>query len=398
MERLRCFAKQIALTVTVWGAVMAPQGVRAGEKEEARIHYDRALELADDGQPEGAIVEFRRSYDLTHHFAVLYNIGQIFVSLSKPVEAVDAYQRYLVEGGNRISRARRAEVKKEVERQSSRIATLEIHGLPDGAVVRLDEKEIAKAPIASPVRVGVGTHAITASAEGYDPAKIEVAVAGGDRHVVKLELTKHLVESQSMPPVDRVVKGLPSGFSPASPSALELQAAAESIPAPSQPVKRASTPIPSETVTNAPGPLVGSAEPSPPIASPTSSETGLSALQAAPFAPATPAPAISPGRRLRLGGLICGATAIVSVGAGVIFGLATRSRSNSAESASVYNSAYADRGKLYEKLQWTALGVGTGLAVTGALMYAIGASSNGAPAVALVPFPAGAAVSANGTF
>jgi len=70
-----------------------------------------------------------------------------------------------------------------------------IRGLPEGAVVRLDGKEIAKAPITAPVRVGVGTHTIAASADGYDPAEKEVTVAGEDRRVVELALAKHVVEN-----------------------------------------------------------------------------------------------------------------------------------------------------------------------------------------------------------
>jgi tetratricopeptide (TPR) repeat protein len=206
---MRSTVKQTAFLVIVLGALAAPQAAQAGEKEEARKHYDRALELADDGQTEGAIVEFRRSYDLTHHFAVLYNIGQVYVSLAKPVEAVDAYERYLADGGKKIPAARRAEVEQEIARQKARIATLEIRGLPEGAVVRLDGKEIAKGPITAPVRVGVGTHAIAASAEGYDPAETEVTVAGEDRRVVELALAKHVVETPPPPPVAPVAQTPP---------------------------------------------------------------------------------------------------------------------------------------------------------------------------------------------
>jgi hypothetical protein len=197
---MRSTVKQTAFMVVVLGALAPAQAVRAGDKEEARKHYDRALELGDEGQLEGAIVEFQRSYDLTHHFAVLYNMGQVFVSLAKPVEAVDAYERYLADGGKKIPAARRAEVGQEIARQKARIATLEIHGLPEGAVVRLDGKELGKAPITAPVRVGVGTHAIAASAEGYDPAEKEVTVAGEDQRVVELVLAKHVVESPPPPP------------------------------------------------------------------------------------------------------------------------------------------------------------------------------------------------------
>jgi hypothetical protein len=187
--------------VIVLGALAVPQAVRAGVKEEARKHYDRAIELVDDGQLEGAIVEFQRSYDLTHHFAVLYNIGQVFVSLARPVEAVDAYERYLADGGRKVPADRRAEVEKEIVRQKARIATLEIRGLPRRAIVRLDGNEIGRAPITAPVRVGVGKHTIAASAEGYDSAEKDVTVAGEDHKAVELVLAKRVVESPPLPPV-----------------------------------------------------------------------------------------------------------------------------------------------------------------------------------------------------
>jgi len=232
---MRSTVKQTASLVIVLGALAAPQVAQAGEKEEARKHFDRALELADDGQPESAIVEFRRSYDLTHHFAVLYNIGQVYVSLAKPVEAVDAYERYLIDGGKKIPAARRAEVEQEIARQKARIATLEIRGLPEGAVVRLDGKEIAKAPIVAPVRVGVGTHAIAASAEGYDSAGKEVTVAGEDRQVVELALAKHVVETPPPPPVAPVVE-TPPPVAPVAPPVVAPTASEPVVSATVEPV------------------------------------------------------------------------------------------------------------------------------------------------------------------
>ena len=197
---MRSMVRQTAFLVIVLGALAAPLAAKAGVKEEARKHYDRAVELVDDGQLEGAIVEFQRSYDLTHHFAVLYNIGQVYVSLARPVEAVDAYERYLADGGRKVPADRRTEVEKEIVRQKARIATLEIRGLPQGATVRLDGNEIGRAPISAPVRVGVGKHTIAAWADGYDSAEKEVVVAGEDHKAVGLVLAKRVVESPSLPP------------------------------------------------------------------------------------------------------------------------------------------------------------------------------------------------------
>jgi len=185
--------------VIVIAAIAGPQVAGAGEKEEARKHYDHAIELADEGQLEEAMIEFQRSYDLTNHFAVLYNIGQLFVSQAKPIEAVDAYERYLADGDKQIPQARRAQVEKEIQRQKTRIATLEIHGLPEGAIVSIDGKEIGMVPISSPVQLGVGTHTVSASAKGYEPAEVDVTVAGQDRKIVELRLAKH----QVVPPMDQ---------------------------------------------------------------------------------------------------------------------------------------------------------------------------------------------------
>jgi hypothetical protein len=213
--------KKTAFLAAFLALVTAPKGARADAKDEARRHFDRAVALVDDGQLEGALVEFQRSYDLTRHFAVLYNIGQVLVSLARPVEAFDAYQRYLAEGRDLIPAARRIEVENEMLRQKARIATLEIHGLPFGATVRLDGKEIGRAPIAAPLRVAVGKHSIAAAADGYDAAATEITVAGEDHRVVSLTLAKTAVPVAAPPPV-----APPAFVAPAAPAVVATPAAA----------------------------------------------------------------------------------------------------------------------------------------------------------------------------
>jgi len=211
-------------------AMFFPLGVtRADTKNEARLHFDRAVELVDDGQLEGALVEFQRSYDLTQHFAVLYNIGQVLVSLARPVEAYDAYQRYLAAGGSLVPPLRRIEVEKEMARQKARIATLDVRGLPEGASLRVDGKEMGKAPLAAPLRVGVGKHAIVATAEGYAATTSEITVAGEDYKVVNLVMNKNAV--QAPPPAATLATSAASPPPAASPSvgatlAVETPAAA----------------------------------------------------------------------------------------------------------------------------------------------------------------------------
>jgi hypothetical protein len=185
---MRTSVKEIVFILGLLVAVTAPQVAQAGAKEDARKHYDRAIELVDDGQLPEAIVEFQRAYDLTKHFFVLYNIGQVYVSLAKPVEAIAAYEGYLVGGGKNIPAGRRTEVEKEIARQKSRIAVLTFQILPDGATVRVDGSEIGKSPIVQPLSVGIGEHVVSATADSHEPADVRVTVAGEDRRIVELTL------------------------------------------------------------------------------------------------------------------------------------------------------------------------------------------------------------------
>jgi len=97
---------------------------------------------------------------------------------------VDAYERYLADGGRKIPADRRAEVEKEIVRQKARIATLEIHGLPGEQMFAWMATEIGRGDLRA-CAVGVGKHTIAASAEGYDSAEKEVVVAGEDHKAVR---------------------------------------------------------------------------------------------------------------------------------------------------------------------------------------------------------------------
>ena len=178
----------LAMLAIPAGPMVARAESAASARAEAKKHFDRAKELNEDGQTAEAVIELKRCYELSPHHTVLYNLGQAYITLAKPVEAVAALQRYLDEGGKAIKPARRSEVEQEIVRQKARIATIEIRGLPDGAVVTIDGDDVGKAPLAAPVRVGVGKHVVVATAVGYESGEAKIEVAGEDSKVVELKL------------------------------------------------------------------------------------------------------------------------------------------------------------------------------------------------------------------
>ncbi|MBN1611486.1 MAG: PEGA domain-containing protein [Polyangiaceae bacterium] len=170
-------------------ALAAATGLAWAEpKAEAREHFDRAMALVDQGALEQAIVEFRRAYDLMPHYTVLFNIGQAYVALGRPVEAVDAYTRYLEEGAERATKARRAEVESELLRQKAKIGEITVRVEPPGARVSVDGEDVGQAPLGQPVRLAEGSHTIEASLAGHDPATSQVSVVGQGQQTVELVL------------------------------------------------------------------------------------------------------------------------------------------------------------------------------------------------------------------
>ena len=138
----------------------------------------------------------------------------------------------------------------------------------------------------------------------------------------------------------------------------------------------------------------------PPYQPPPSPPAPLSMIQTP--APA-PVPSAHPGRGLRIAGVTLGAIAVVSVGAGAIFGWRARSLSDKVSSASAFKSGDEDAATQAQTLQWVFYGVGAGTAIAGGVLYWLGfsaAKQGAATTVALTPtlVPGGAGLSAQGAF
>jgi hypothetical protein len=180
--------RRIRAAVLLLAMGWASAAAAADPKVEAKERFDHALTLVDQGAFAEAIAEFQRAYELMPHYTVLYNLGQAYVGLGRPVEAVDALTRYLGQGGSEIPSARRAEVEAEIRRQQARIAVVTLQVEPAGATVTLDDREVGHSPLPDPLRVGVGNHQVAARLEGYQRAERRFSVAGEERAIVSLKL------------------------------------------------------------------------------------------------------------------------------------------------------------------------------------------------------------------
>lgn len=204
-------------------SAVAPTPARAAEptaeaKTEARSRFDRGLALFNDGDNAGALAEFQRAYELIANPVVLYNIGLVYAAMNRPADAVDALDRVLGDPRG-LSSDKLERAKKTREEQTARVAKVELTtSVP--ATIAVDNVEIAKTPLAAPLRVAGGSHIVEAVAAGFAPMRKEVTVAGGRSVSVELKLVPiegrlaHLTVRSHLPAADVLVDGEVVGKTP----------------------------------------------------------------------------------------------------------------------------------------------------------------------------------------
>ncbi len=185
--------RALLTTLLVVGTILLSVPVAFAQDQEAlteaRTRFTRGLELYEAGDYEAALAEFTRAYEVAPHFAVLYNIAQVKAQLVRYPEAVETFERYLAEGGDQIAAPRRAEVEEELRRLGALIGRIAlVVENPERATVYVDDTEIGRTPLGSPLRVSAGRHVIEVRAEGFLPTRRLVTVAGGEEETLHVAL------------------------------------------------------------------------------------------------------------------------------------------------------------------------------------------------------------------
>lgn len=190
-----------------------PQPPAPATADQAKAHFQRGVELFREGDFRSALVEFRRAYDLSGNFKVLYNIGQTELQLQDYASGLRSLQRYLEGGGAEIEASRRAQVEDEIKRLAARVARVEVKADVQGAEVLVDDVVVGKTPLSEAILVSIGRRKITIQRGGAVSAARYVDLAGGDRTVVTLELA----EPKALAPVAPVAPIAPAPAEPPSP-------------------------------------------------------------------------------------------------------------------------------------------------------------------------------------
>jgi len=156
----------VSLAFALWTNTSAAEEASLG----AREHFARGVELMRSGEFDRAAEEFEGAYQVSPHYSVLYNLGQAYAAIGKPVEAARAFSRYLELGASAVGPARRAEVEDSIRRLNQRITRVLLNIEPRGADVFLDGRALDPTSLSAPIQLTTGTHHLQVTHTGYMPA------------------------------------------------------------------------------------------------------------------------------------------------------------------------------------------------------------------------------------
>ena len=193
----------LVMAIALW---LCPTAAEAQQVEAARQAYGEALELVDRKRFEEALQRFKRAYELSPHYAVLFNIGQAYVILDEPLAAIGAFRRYLEQGGDNIEPARRQEVERLIAHERSKVFALEVSVEPDGATLHLNGEQYGQLPLSAPVLLEPGRYELRVEREGFRPVTTPVNAAAGGQKSLRFILEPARVPNEALPqvvPVER---------------------------------------------------------------------------------------------------------------------------------------------------------------------------------------------------
>ncbi|MFO8072389.1 MAG: PEGA domain-containing protein [Polyangia bacterium] len=160
----------------------------AGEKREAKKHFENGVSMMGLEDFSGAAVEFEASVALYPTKSALFNLAMCYKAQHRYALALDTFRRLLRDFGDQLKGEMRQEVRDNIAAINELIAEVEVHTSLPGATVLLDGDKVGTTPLDRPLVVGAGAHRIRVSLEGYRDQERTVQLVSGTHEVVEFEL------------------------------------------------------------------------------------------------------------------------------------------------------------------------------------------------------------------
>jgi hypothetical protein len=184
----------IALSLHVPMALAQPAPVVSQKPLEQSLHggardaYSAATRRFANGDFRAALAEYRRAYEQSNDPRLLYDMALCERNVGAYVRTRDLLQRYKRESGATLSPDERAGIDAALSSIHNLVGLVKLSVNEADAAVTVDGETVGTTPLAEPLFVDLGKHAVTATKPGFTTAEQSVDVAGGAEVSVALEL------------------------------------------------------------------------------------------------------------------------------------------------------------------------------------------------------------------
>jgi PEGA domain len=171
-------------------AILAQASPPTGDpqaKAQAQALLGQATKLYQQGDVAGALDKFQAAYASFPSPKLMFNIGQANRDLSRPVEALEAFEKFLV-GAADASPEMIADARKSVAQLQKKLGRIQVDCESAGAEVSVDGKSVGLTPLPELIWVTPGRHQVTAKHASAAPAIEDVDVTAGSVSTVTMRL------------------------------------------------------------------------------------------------------------------------------------------------------------------------------------------------------------------
>ncbi len=153
-------------------------------KEEAKVRFQRGLELVQNESWDAALAEFLASRKLFPTRVALKNAALCLRQLKRSVESLAMYNELLTSFGTSIPPEERKTVDDAVAQLKQAVGEVLVDSDQPGSTVVIDGKQQPGTTPLPAIGVNAGTHSVRISKEGFEAFEAQVLVAGGQREPV----------------------------------------------------------------------------------------------------------------------------------------------------------------------------------------------------------------------
>ena len=139
------------------------------------------------GDYAAALDKFTAAYKIFPSPKLWFNIGQANRDLGRPVEAVEAFDRFLRDAGDAPPETL-AEARRSAAELKTKLGQIQVTCAVDGTEITVDGKRVGSTPLGEMLWTTPGRHQVAAQHAGYAPAIEDVVVTTGKIALVAIEV------------------------------------------------------------------------------------------------------------------------------------------------------------------------------------------------------------------